>query len=136
MTKKSVTLTVVLIVLVASLPILAACQPTSSVAAKGFDYDRANTAMVSRWEAMGQAYDISAVLLSQDVSAARWQAMGQAYEQLARLGTRSAVVDTSAARWQAMGQAYEKLDLPGNDVSSARWEAMGQAYEKAGLLSN
>jgi hypothetical protein len=129
MSKKTVTLTVVLLVLIASLPALVACQPTHSAAATVFDYDRANIAMAHRWEAMGQAYALKVVPVSVDAATARWQTMGQAYEQLARLGARSEAVEVSAARWQAMGQAYEALSRPVSDVSSARWQAMGQAYE-------
>jgi hypothetical protein len=136
MSKKSVALTVVLLVLIAGLPALVACQPTHSAAAKVFDHDRANIAMAHRWEAMGQAYALKVVPVSVDAATARWQTMGQAYEQLALLGARPVGTDVSAARWQAMGQAYAGRSRPAGDVSTARWEAMGQAYEEAGLLGN
>jgi hypothetical protein len=131
MSKKSVALTVVLLVLIAGLPALVACQPTHSAAAKVFDHDRANTAMAGRWEAMGQAYAVRVAPVSVDAATARWQAMGRAHAALSR-----PVSDVSSARWEAMGQAYEALSRPAGDVSTARWEAMGQAYKEGGFLGN
>jgi hypothetical protein len=150
-------LTLILVLALASLWILPACQPTTPAQALGtgaenmssendldFDYEQAADVSAFRWNAMAQEYKRLGLLHYKsnpdDVVAYRWLAMAKEYERLGLLNDKMDPSDVQAYRWNAMAQEYKRLGLLNNktdpdDVLAYRWLAMAKFYERNGLLN-
>jgi len=119
-----------LILLLAALPLLTACQSIIPAQAKAMEPQNARN---------NQSVDFDYEKAA-DIQAARWVAMARFYEENGLLNYHSNPDDLSAYRWLAMAKVYEQHGLlndkmdPG-DIMAFRWLAMARTYEKLGLLN-
>jgi len=146
-----------LILSLAALPLLAACQSAIQVQAKAveskvadstkntdFDYEQAADNLANRWIAMARVYEANSLLNHKmdpgDLMAYRWNATAEGYQQYGLLNYGSNPDDVMAYRWLAMARFYEKHNLLTNkidagDIKAFRWLAMAREYERLGLLN-
>ena len=156
MNKKKV-LTTLLILSLAALSLMTACQSAIPAQAKAvgsdisdevessdFDYEQAADNLAYRWIAMAQAYEKAGLLNRKtdpgDLMAYRWNAMAQAYQRHSLLNYGSNPDDVMAFRWNAMARYYEQQGMLTNkmdagDIKAFRWLAMARSYERLGLLN-
>lgn len=95
-----------------------------------FDRQRADTANIARWQALGERYALKVRSASaSEADLARWVAMGERYAPQLRSGSAD---QADLARWIAKGVHYSaepELALPVT-ADVARWIAMGEHYAK------
>ena len=154
---KNKVLVTLLILSLAALFLLTACQSTIPVQAKtvdadisdeaessDFDYEQAADVLAYRWIAMARAYEKAGLLNRKidagDLMAYRWNAMAQGYKRQGLLNYGSNPDDVMAFRWNAMARYYEQHGMLTNkmdagDIKAFRWLAMAREYERLGLLN-
>jgi hypothetical protein len=117
-----------------SLFLLAACQPTEKVAAALTEEGSMNAVYsADRKFFMGNYLHAAPQASTNDANVQRWVAMGSYYTALSSKRAASAAA-ANQARWEALGDYYlihiGERPLRANQADQARWTAIGEFYNQ------